>query len=164
MRYLAEVSGDELSIEVEEQDGRVRVTVAGRDYDLQAASPEAGVFLLFMGDRVYEARVSEAGPGWLNVKVDGHSFRIRLIDRKQRSPAANHPDDGQQLLAAPMPGKVVRILLRPGDDVAAGQGVVVVEAMKMQNEVKSNKSGKVVDIRVAEGDTVTSDQVLAVVE
>jgi len=63
-----------------------------------------------------------------------------------------------------MPGKVVRILLKPGEEVAAGQGVVVVEAMKMQNEVKSTRSGRVSEIRISEGDTVNGNQVLAVVE
>jgi biotin carboxyl carrier protein len=63
-----------------------------------------------------------------------------------------------------MPGKVVRVLLRTGDEVDLGQGVVVVEAMKMQNEIKSPKSGRVVEIRVSEGATVNASQVLAVVE
>jgi biotin carboxyl carrier protein len=63
-----------------------------------------------------------------------------------------------------MPGKVVRILLGPGDEVAAGQGVVVVEAMKMQNEVKSTRPGRVSEIRVAEGETVNGNQILAVIE
>lgn len=163
MKYLAEIGGDELSVDVEERNGRFRVTVAGRDYDVQAASPEAGVLLLFIGDSVYEARVSGAGSDWLNVKVDGRNFRVRLIDRKHRSPV-DQAGDGRELLSAPMPGKVVRILLKPGDDVRAGQGVVVVEAMKMQNEVKSSKSGKVLDVRVAEGETVNAGHVLAVVE
>jgi biotin carboxyl carrier protein len=63
-----------------------------------------------------------------------------------------------------MPGKVVRVLLGAGDDVAAGQGVVVVEAMKMQNEIKSPKAGRIIEVRVSEGATVNSNQVLAVVE
>ena len=72
--------------------------------------------------------------------------------------------EGRQNLTAPMPGKVVRVLLHSGDEVSAGQGVVVVEAMKMQNEIKSPKTGRVIEVRVAEGATVTANQVLAVVE
>jgi biotin carboxyl carrier protein len=63
-----------------------------------------------------------------------------------------------------MPGKVVRVLLAEGDEVALGQGVVVVEAMKMQNEIKSPKSGRVIEVRVVEGSTVDANQVLAIVE
>lgn len=164
MKYLAEVSGNELSLDIDERDGRMRVRISDRDYDVRVATPEPGVFLLFIDDAVYETRVSDAGSQSLDVKVDGHIFRARVIDRKHRGPATEHTDVGERLLVAPMPGKVVRLLLRPGDDVAAGQGVVVVEAMKMQNEVKSSRNGKVVEIRVSEGETVNANQVLAVVE
>jgi biotin carboxyl carrier protein len=63
-----------------------------------------------------------------------------------------------------MPGKVVRLLCAVGDEVAANQGVLVVEAMKMQNEVQSPKAGRVIEIRVREGQTVNAGEVLAVVE
>jgi biotin carboxyl carrier protein len=78
--------------------------------------------------------------------------------------AADHTSEGRQQLTAPMAGKVVRVLLKPNDEVAAGQGVVVVEAMKMQNEIKSPKAGRVIEIRVIEGATVTANQILAIVE
>ena len=63
-----------------------------------------------------------------------------------------------------MPGKVVRVLLNAGDEVAARQGVLVVEAMKMQNEVQSPKAGKISEIKVSEGQTVNAGDVLAVIE
>jgi biotin carboxyl carrier protein len=72
--------------------------------------------------------------------------------------------EGRQTLKAAMPGKVVRVLVREGDSVEAGQGVVVVEAMKMQNEVKSPKSGIVVKVSTVEGSTVNAGEVLAIVE
>ena len=90
--------------------------------------------------------------------------------RRDRDPicllgAAAEPQlEGQVRLSAPMPGKVVRLLLRQGDPVAAGQGVVVVEAMKMQNEVRSPKEGRVIELRVSQGDTVNANQLLAIVE
>ena len=65
---------------------------------------------------------------------------------------------------APMPGKVVRLLCAAGDQVTAGQGVAVVEAMKMQNEVQSPKAGQVLELRVREGQTVNAGEVLAVIE
>jgi biotin carboxyl carrier protein len=86
------------------------------------------------------------------------------VDRKHRRQHSEHDNEGRQQLTAPMPGKIVRVLLSVDEAVASGQGVVVVEAMKMQNEIKSPKSGRVVEIRVNEGDTVDAGQVLAVVE
>jgi biotin carboxyl carrier protein len=79
--------------------------------------------------------------------------RIRALD-----------DHGPKKLSAPMPGKIVRVLVRPGDEVEAGAGVVVVEAMKMQNEIKSPKKGTIQKILVAEGAAVNAGDVLAIVE
>jgi biotin carboxyl carrier protein len=90
-------------------------------------------------------------------------FTASIIDRKHRRTVEHRPE-GPQQLTAPMPGKVVRILLKPGDEVASGQGVVIVEAMKMQNEIKSPKAGRIREVRVAEGQNVNNKQVLAVVE
>jgi biotin carboxyl carrier protein len=72
--------------------------------------------------------------------------------------------DGPITLKASMPGRVVRVLIAKGDTVAAHQSVLVLEAMKMQNEIKSPKEGRVIDLRVAPGDTVTSGQILAIIE
>jgi biotin carboxyl carrier protein len=86
---------------------------------------------------------------------DPRSFR-----RRRRHGAA----EGPVTLKASMPGRVVRVLVERGAQVAAHQGVVVIEAMKMQNELKSPKEGRVSELRVAPGDTVASGQVLAVIE
>jgi biotin carboxyl carrier protein len=164
MKYEAEIDGRRASIEMDERDGRIRATVDGRGYDLEVARPEEGVYLLSSGDHVYEAHVWSGESKSISVKLRGRLFTANIIDRKHRRSAAETAGEGQQFLTAPMPGKVVRVLLSAGDEVAAGQGVVVVEAMKMQNEVKSPKSGRVVEVRVAEGATVNANQVLAVVE
>jgi biotin carboxyl carrier protein len=129
--------------------------------------------------------IVEAAPGVWSVLLDcgdtSRSFSVRIepgacivngerilteVDDprapKRRSAAALL--EGRQTLAAAMPGKIVRVLVEPGDLVEAGQGVVVVEAMKMQNEVKSPKSGRVVSVFAEEGRTVTAGVVLAVIE
>jgi biotin carboxyl carrier protein len=84
--------------------------------------------------------------------------------RALRHNAARADVEGRQTLTAAMPGKVVRVLTAPGDEVQAGQGIVVVEAMKMQNEVKSPKTGRVLSVAVGEGAAVAAGDVLAVVE
>jgi biotin carboxyl carrier protein len=164
MRYEAEIDGQPISLELNEMDGRVSARIGERQYDLEVQRPEDGIYLLFAGDQVYEVRVSVSEKNSLQVAARGKSFNIRVIDRKHLRIGADHNEDGRKQLMAPMPGKVVRILQREGDNVESGQGIVIVEAMKMQNEIKSPKSGRVVAIRVREGDTVTANQVLAVVE
>ncbi|MEK6320745.1 MAG: biotin/lipoyl-containing protein [Acidobacteriota bacterium] len=164
MKYEVEVQGREVSIELEERNGRVQARIGSRDYDLEVVSPEEGVYTFLAGDRVYEANVWASEPDSLRVKIGGHLFSTKIIDRKHRRPTIEHGTEGRQNLIAPMPGKVVRVLLGPGDEVRTGQGVVVVEAMKMQNEIKSPKSGHIVEVRVIEGATVNANQVLAVVE
>lgn len=164
MKYEVEIQGRMVSIELEERDGQVDARVDGRQYSLDVVSPELGVYTVLDRDRVYETRVWEHGPNSLSVSIGGQLFSTSVIDRKHRRLTVEHGIEGRQNLVAPMPGKVVRVLLTAGDDVTAGQGVVVVEAMKMQNEIKSPKAGRVLEIRVAEGATVDANQVLAVVE
>lgn len=163
MRYEADIDGHQISLEVEQRNGRVVATIAQRKYDLEVSSPEPGVYLMFLGDNVHEARVWSANSSSLRITLGSRAFSASIIDRKHRQ-TIEHRVEGQQQLTAPMPGKVVRILLIPGDEVSAGQGVIVVEAMKMQNEIKSPKSGRILEVRVCEGDTINNNQVLAVVE
>lgn len=164
MKYEANIDGRHISIEIEERDGRITAKVGERAYDLQVVRPEPDAFLIFDGDRVLEARVWSVEPNLSRVEIGNRTFSASIIDRKHRRASAERDDEGRRQLIAPMPGKVVRVLLNPGDEVKMGQGVVVVEAMKMQNEVKSPKAGRVIEIRVTEGATVNANQVLAIVE
>lgn len=164
MKYETEIDGRAVTLELEERDGHVTAQVGDRLYELEVARPEAGAYLLFIGNEVYEALAWAEDGGGLRIKLRDRIFQAKLIDRKQRRGAADHGLEGQQPIIAPMPGKVVRVLRAAGDEVVAGQGVVVVEAMKMQNEIKSPKDGRVSEVRVSEGVTVTANQVLAMVE
>ena len=164
MKYEVEIHGRQANIELEQRNGRVQARVGSREYDLDVVSSEAGVYTFLAGDRVYEASVWTIEPNSLRVTISGHLFSTRIIDRKHRRSATEHGIEGRQNLVAPMPGRVVRVLLGAGDEVTLGQGVVVVEAMKMQNEIKSPKSGRILEVRVAEGAAVNANQILAVVE
>ncbi|HWO00266.1 MAG TPA: acetyl-CoA carboxylase biotin carboxyl carrier protein subunit [Blastocatellia bacterium] len=163
MRYEADIDGHQINLELERRNGRIVAVIGQRSYDLEVSTPQPGVYLMFQGDEVHEAHVWSADANSLRVTLRGRLFTASIIDRKQRRTSEHRPE-GQQQLTAPMPGKVVRILLKPGDEVAAGQGIIVVEAMKMQNEIKSPKAGRILEVRVAEGETVNNNQVLAVVE
>lgn len=164
MKYEAEIDGLRISMDIEAHGGRIHAVIDGRSYSVDVTQPEAGSYLLFLGTRVYEARVWEEESSSLRIKLRDRIFSAKLIDRKQRRAASEQGEEGLQYLTAPMPGKVARVLHGAGEDVAAGEGVVIVEAMKMQNEVKSRKAGRVIEMRVAEGATVNAGQVLAVVE
>jgi biotin carboxyl carrier protein len=106
--------------------------------------------------------VRRSGETWL---VDGIAVDLEVVDpRAALAKNVSGGPEGRQTLKAVMPGKVVRVLCKPGDAVEAGQGIVVLEAMKMQNEVKSPKAGTVLSIAVKEGSAVSAGDLLAVVE
>ena len=95
--------------------------------------------------------------------VAGHAIPVALPTRRRRSRTALGAGDGEQRVLAPMPGKIVKVLVAVGDTVAARQGLVVVEAMKMENELTASRAGTVTTLRVAEGDSVEAGRLLVVV-
>lgn len=99
------------------------------------------------------------------IRANGHALSVEVFDpRAMRSRTAGGAGEGRQNVAAMMPGKVVRVLVAPGDTVEAGQGLVVVEAMKMQNEMKSPKAGRVIEVKAKPDQTVFAGEVLVVIE
>jgi len=127
-------------------------------------SPEAGVYSILMDGRSYEARI-EDHPRCIVVVIDGFRFEIDVRDPRRLSRRSGSGGrEGVDTIAAPMPGKVVRVLVAPGDAVEAGQGVVVVEAMKMQNEMKAPRPGRILTLPAKEGATVAAGETLATIE
>lgn len=166
MKLTGRIDDEEYEIEVREVDGRVVADIDGREYDLEVSQPEPGVFLLKTGGRVFEAAVSPGENGDANVHVRGSEFAVSIMDPKRLrgSGGTAHSHDGRAEIRTAMPGKVVRVLAEVGTEIKKGDGVLVVEAMKMQNEMKSPKDGIVKEIRTAEGTTVNAGEILAVIE
>jgi biotin carboxyl carrier protein len=167
MKLNAEVEGEKLSVEVRQEGGRVFAEVDGRRYELEARGVGAGEYLLLRDGRVYECRVGRrSGGAPLSVTVGAREYDVTLTDTKHLRGAgvAHAHDSGRAQVTAPMPGKVVRVMVEAGQQVEAGQGVVVVEAMKMQNELKSPKGGTIAELRAEPGATVNAGDVLAVIE
>lgn len=165
MKLQAEINGEVQDIEIR-QDGReVAATIGGCEYLLDISEPEPGVFLLKHENAVFQASVSGNAPDY-GVHLRGKSHQVRIIDPKKLRGTGSESDDesGKAEIRTAMPGKVVRILKSVGDTVEKGDGVIVVEAMKMQNEMKSPKEGTVTDIKFGEGDTVGAGEVLVVIE
>jgi len=120
---------------------------------------EPGVYSVLVGGASYEVRVS-GGEAF----IDGHRYNIETEDPRQwKRSGSGAGVHGPAAIVAPMPGKIVRVLVAEGDEVEAGQGIVVVEAMKMQNELKAPRAGRVTSLRVKTGDSVNAGAVLATV-
>lgn len=170
MKLTAEIAGTEHVLEIRrDADARVSATVDGRAYEIEVHEPEPGVYLLMLGGRVYECRVESgagAARGSSEVRVRGLAYEVSLTDPKRLRGArgAGAQAGGRAQVVASMPGKVVRVMVEAGASVEAGDGLVVVEAMKMQNELKSPKGGTVLEVRAVAGATVNAGDVLVVVE
>jgi len=122
-----------------------------------------GVYSVLLDGRSYDVFVDESTDG-LVVTIDGCRFEIEARDPRRFSrKSAGHAGEGFQTLASPMPGKVVRVLVATGDTVVAGQGILVVEAMKMQNEMKAARAGTVLTLAAKEGATVVAGETLATI-
>ncbi len=125
---------------------------------------EPGIYSVLLSGRSFEVRV-ERDPDRTFMNVQAHRFETELIDpRRLGRKSRVFGREGRQSVAAPMPGKVVRVLVAQGDEVQPGQGLIVIEAMKMQNEMKAPKAGRVVSLTAREGANVTPGEVLAVIE
>src|SRR5436190_20378952 len=168
MKILATISDSQFDVEVRQQPSRVLATVEGHSYDLELARASGHDFLIFKEGQVFDCRVD--GPlssgATVSVTIGANRYDITLVDPKRLRSAlgAGAPGEGAARIVAPMPGKVVRVLVEAGQQVEPGQGIVVVEAMKMQNEMKAPKAGAVVSVNVEVGATVNGGDLLAVIE
>jgi len=160
------VNGVEDSIEILAPGPSCRFRTDGEnEREAQVEIPEPGVYSVLLDGRSYEARVEDRPDGGVVVVIDGYRFEIEVRDpRRWTRKSGGSRDAGVQRITAPMPGKVIRVLISPGDAVEAGQGLVVVEAMKMQNELKALRAGKAVSVSAREGATVAAGEVLATIE
>ena len=168
MKLQAQVGESPHDIEITRDGEKVFAKVDNREYELEASEPEPNVFLLKLGGKVREFYVTPAQqPGSPQVVSSRNTdLEVTLIDPKRLrgSGIAGASADGLAEIRTMMPGKVVRLIAGVGDTVAKGDAVLVVEAMKMQNNLKAPKDGIVKEIKVSEGSTVSAGDVLAVVE
>lgn len=167
MNLIAETAGKKHAVEIVSDGKRLCATVDERTYELEVTEPETDVFLLKKDGAIFESSVSsQANTAESLVRIGNEVHEVTIIDPKRLRGAKG--DDasasGKVEIKTAMPGKVVRILVSEGDAVQKGDGVIVVEAMKMQNEMKSPKDGTITVIRPAEGDTVSAGDVLVVIE
>jgi len=141
----------------------VTFTVDGRLVEADAAQISHDAYSVLIGGRSLEVTIEETPDGLL-LRANSREFHLEIFDPRswRRGRGAGIELEGRQQLIAPMPGKIVRVLVAAGQQVNAGQGLLVIEAMKMQNEIRSPKSGTVEKL-AKEGQTVNAGEILAVV-
>ena len=167
MKLHATINEYQSDIQIKDEGGRVFAEIDHRCYELDVHESGAG-YQIISGGQVFECRVEGRPESGLPVEVivGPTPYVITLTDPKRLSSAASasiHGHDSARIVA-PMPGKVVRVLVEVGSQVEAGTGIIVIEAMKMQNELKSPKAGTVVALNIQTGATVNGGDVLAVIE
>ena len=166
MTYDVVVDGKIHHLELTRGDNTWQCTVDNQEVEVDAALTARDVLSVLVGGKAYEVKRERSLQGDLHLVIGSARYAVDVQDprslRTRRS--AGGAEMGPQKVTAPMPGKIVRVMVAEKDEVKAGQGIIVMEAMKMQNELKSPKEGRVQKILTSEGSTVNPGDTLAVIE
>ena len=168
MQYEVEINGRVRRVAVQRAGGRFTASVDGRIRQVDIARIDAQTMSLLVdsGGASYEIGVAnDAATGLLHVRVGTIVVDVAVNGgrRRRRDPGADR-GSGPQRMVAPMPGKIVRVGVKTGDAVRARQTVVVIEAMKMENELKADRDGVVGELRAVEGASVEAGALLVVIQ
>ena len=166
MKLHAAIDDRTRDIELGRDGSRLKLTLDdGSEVEADVVALRPGRWSLLIGTRVYDLPVEPAGEGRFAVWLQGLRRTVAIRDPRRfvRDPSALG-GDGPSVVTAAMPGKVVEVLVHEGDEVQTGQGLLVVEAMKMQNEIKSPRPGRVASIAVAAGGSVNPGAALITIE
>ena len=168
MKLTAELDNQKHTVEIKRDGLHLTADVDGRSYEIEVSEPESNLWLFKHENKIYQIFVSpnERTGEPFAVSVGNRHYEIKISDPKRLrgSNGADASADGASEIKTAMPGKLVRVLVETGAAIKKGDGVLIVEAMKMQNEMKSPKDGIVKEIRFKEGATVNAGDVLAVIE
>ncbi len=168
MKLITEINDEKQEILLVQKGEKVFAEIDGRTYELEASEPESNIYLLKYDNKIFEVFISpdEKPNEPFQVNLANQHFEIKISDPKRLrgTTTGNGEIEGIAEIKTAMPGKVVRVLVEQGAAVQTGDGIIVVEAMKMQNEMKSPKDGVIKEIRFSEGATVNAGDVLAVIE
>ena len=166
MKYEVLLAGKTRVVELTRQNGAWKISLDGNTLDANAVEVAPNIFSVLLSGDSHQIRIAPRPDGTLTLHTGLAEYHAEVTDprswcgRRQGAVEAA----GRQQITAPMPGKVVRLLVKQGDSVEAGQGLLVVEAMKMQNEIRSPKSGKIEKLFAQEGQPVNAGEVLLWVE
>ena len=169
MRYVAFLGEEQREVSVRELSaGRFAVSIDDRTFEIDAEQLGPSTLNMLVGGQAYQVQSEALEEGGENFLVRGEQVQVEMLDMRKvslrKALEASGGADGPVTVKSPMPGKVVAYLAQPGDEVKKGQGVVVVEAMKMENELKAPKDGTIQEIFGAVGDAVDGGAPLCVIE
>ncbi|MFY9222483.1 MAG: biotin/lipoyl-containing protein [Blastocatellia bacterium] len=164
MKLEIEIANKTVVVDWHEKDQKILANIDGTDYEVEVSKPNNNTYTLLVDNQVYELRVNASNNHHMEVAIGDQVISSKVVDRKKRNQKSDTALAGIQAITAPMPGRVVQVLKNVGDEVKSGEGVIVVEAMKMQNELSTPKAGIVKAIKVKVGQTVVASEVLAVIE
>jgi pyruvate carboxylase subunit B len=161
MKYFVTIGRRELEVEL----GPTGVRLDGSEISADLMERDGmEVFTLLLGNRSHRILAARRGSGEWSLYLAGHHLRAAVLDERAKAigemTGNQEAHTGPKALRAPMPGLVVKVEVQEGEEVLAGQGLVIVEAMKMENELKAEKEARVGKVMVAPGDAVNKDQVL----
>jgi biotin carboxyl carrier protein len=163
MKLEMVLNGTRRIVELEREAKGWRISLEGESVDADAVEVASNIYSILLNGISHEICVTRTSAGALTLQTGHQEFTTEVIDprawRGRRHGALEA--EGRQQILAPMPGKIVRVLVQLGEKVEAGQGLLVVEAMKMQNEIRSTKSGTVARLLAQEGQPVNAGEVLA---
>ena len=169
MRYEIEVGGRLRHVAVERAGDGFAVELDGRSWRIDASRVDAHTLSLILDNEVDHRAGSEVtvvpgqSAGQFTIQVGAVPIAVTVNGRRHRAGASDPAGAGPQRITAPMPGKIVRVFVRPGDAVTARQPLVVVEAMKMENELRASRDGTVAEVHVREGHSVEAGAPLIVI-
>jgi biotin carboxyl carrier protein len=164
MRFDASVDGRTLRVEVSGSDGRYRVVVDGQALEVDLFDGGRDFVSLLIDGRSHEVGLERRASGYTVVLADDVVAVDLAEATRGEAPALRRTATGPVLVQAPMPGKLVRVLVEAGQTVSAGQGLVVREAMKMENELRAPRAGRVLQVAAREGQTVETGALLVSLE
>jgi biotin carboxyl carrier protein len=166
VKYVATLNDDSRVVEIESAGDRYHVKIGDEVWEVDARATGPGVYSLLIDGVSYTAGVFDRN-GMRVVEVGGESYEIAVEEETRhiiRTQGGKAGGGRSRTLTAPLPGKISRVAVRPGDTVQAGDALLVIEAMKMENEFKASGAGTVVEVRVAPGQAVNAGDVLIVME
>ena len=167
MAFIAKLGERTHTVDIEEI-GRslYRVAVDGSEFLVDGKKSGLTNYSLIVDNRSFEVEVDITEDEY-RVLVDGRSYHVHLVDERRMRLGGLQSGiqlQGRQKVSVPMPGKVIAVLVSEGDKIERGQGLVIVEAMKMENEVRCPINGEVKEVRVKAGDSLEAGATLMVVE
>jgi biotin carboxyl carrier protein len=164
MKIRIAIQGTQRTVELTHPGDRPRWEIDGQRLEADAVEVSPGMYSVLIDGKSIEVRV-EANSPELRVLANGKEYLAAIENRRElkKNRAGTAQLEGRQNVVAPMAGKIIRSLVKAGDEVQSGQGLVIVEAMKMQNEIRSPKTGKIERVTVAEGQAVNPGDIVVVV-